>query len=146
MRSTSWLSPAQNPNVPVLRVLSNCRLVCIAVAFSWLYCRNLPCKTESHHQQSSTGFGVEDQPSRSRRGGDLYNGDAALQEQSHQGLSGTRRFIRVSDAASRKVSYQGLLALGDPYKFWQARIASAQSPTEKGDSCIRDAMLRKELH
>jgi hypothetical protein len=28
------------------------------------------------------------------------------------------------DAAARKVSYLGLLALVDPYKSWQARIAS----------------------
>lgn len=115
------------------------------MAFSWLYCRNLLCKTESHHQQSSTGFGVEDQLGRSRRGGD--NGDAALQEQSHQGLSGTRRFIRVSNAASRKVSYQRSSSTRRSIQILASQDRIGTEPhREKGDSCIGDAMLRKELH
>lgn len=65
------------------------------------------------------------------RGGDLCNGDAAVQEQSHQGLSSTGRLIHSGDAAARKMPYLGLLALVDPYKSWQARIASAQSSTDK---------------
>jgi hypothetical protein len=78
--------------------------------------------------QTILAKGVKDQLG---SGGDLCNGDAAVQEQSHQGLSGTGRFMYSGDAAAKKVSYLGLLALVDPYKSWQARIASAQSSTDK---------------
>jgi hypothetical protein len=46
--------------------------------------------TKQNHIASKVplNLGVEDQSGRTRRGGDLYNSDAALQEQSYQGLSG----------------------------------------------------------
>jgi hypothetical protein len=40
--------------------------------------------------------------------------------------------MHSGDAVSRKVPYLGLLALVGPYKSWQARIALAQSSTDKG--------------
>jgi hypothetical protein len=74
-------------------------------------------------------------------GGDLCNGDAAVQEQSHQGLSGTGRFMHSGDAVSRNEPYLGPPALVGPYKSWQARIASAQSSTDKGVGEIHASVM-----
>ena len=52
--------------------------------------------------------------------------------------------MHSGDAASRKVSCLGLLALVDPYKSSQARIASEQSSTDKGVGEIHASDLSTE--
>jgi hypothetical protein len=77
------VEPAQNPSVPVLRVLSNCRLIYVSLWHSHVFIVEIYYARQNHiTRKVPLDLGVEDQPSRSRRGGDLYSGDAALQEQS----------------------------------------------------------------